>query len=213
MIFKSFCKFLAVGACLAGFAIGAPASAATISGQSSIDASVLPGATALPGISLTVDAGYVLADMTLNIDYDATKVSFNLASSTIDTGSGSQSIVGFLTTHAGLGGLPNYVDAPGMFSMGIVLDAPLPITGPVVIRTAFTLTGLLPGSGTSVAVYGSLGENSSFVPDEFNQSPNISALAAPVPEPHVWAMLFAGLGLVASVRARKSRAVSRAGHR
>lgn len=205
MTFRNLFKTLAGIACVSVGIAGGAAHATSITGESSAGSAVYAGQTAFPSVSLSLGPGYVLAAIDLYIDYDAAKLTFNLGASTINTGSGNQSLGDYLDSLAAplLGAGHNYNFEPGAFSSSVVLAVPQAMSGPVVIQAAFLPDGLAPGAGASVDIYGSLADNSRIDSDTFAQTPTVTLLAAPVPEPEAWLLFAAGIGLVGAVARRR----------
>jgi len=181
--------FVGVNSATAVAAIPAPTFAAS-------GASVASGGTGIAEFSVSFAPAYSLADLTLNIDYDFSKLSFDRAASTVSVGAAPAVSLGIFESTASLSANNN--PAAGQYTLVGTFDTPL-TASPLVFKTAFKLIN--GATSADVRFFGAVTSETGFLPDDFDKTVSISIAA--VPEPENWALLLAGLGVIgATVRRR-----------
>lgn len=163
----------------------------------------------MPTMAFTFHAPMELAGFTLNLDYDASLMTFNAGASTVSSGPNVATLAETFAALQGASTLGDFIlfpptSGPGAYSVsafyltGHFPVVPVPQT--VVFNAVFDLLpAFTAGTQGNVTFSGSL-EDTGFASHPFSAVATVTA----VPEPETWLMLLGGLGLLANrVRRRK----------
>ena len=155
----------------------------------------IPGATVQPVFSFDV-TGFEFASFDLILSYTSPLLSLDLGNSSVTVNGVSSSwasVLPFLTTASGAGSYEIH---------GFALEPAL-LTGPILLRPAFTISAGAPLGATEIQIEGSIGEQPLIGERSFSSVGIVTVTA--VPEPEVWLMFLGGLGMLALRRARLAR--------
>jgi hypothetical protein len=185
---------LAGGLCLA-FSSAAFAAAPPMIPVTVTPASGNPGSMVQPVFSFDV-TGFEFESFDLVLSYSAPLLSLDLGNSSVTvngvTGSWAN-ILPFATTTSG----------SGTYEVHAFAVSPTVLTGPIVLRPAFTIGNAAPLGPTQVQIAGSIGSEPAIGERYFDNTGTVTVTA--VPEPEIWLMWLGGIGLLAWRRARLQR--------
>lgn len=186
---------LAGGLCLA-FSSAAFAAAPPMIPVTVTPASGNPGGVVQPVFSFDV-TGFEFESFDLVLSYSAPLLALDLGNSSVTvngvTGSWAN-ILPFAPSTSGSGSYELHA---------FTLSPPTVLTGPIVLRPAFTIGNAAPLGATQVQVTGSIGSEPGIGERYFDSTVAVTVTA--VPEPEIWLMWLGGIGLLAWRRARLQR--------
>lgn len=200
---KKLALALALMATQAGAAVAALPSVSVQAGN----ASAAAGGTAVVDIDFMFSDGYPLLSLDLNVGFDALKLGWDRAASTVTILGSTQSLDALL---AALGSNPGPLDpsvvvndaVPGLLSFSASVPAAPALTGLLSLHAAFQLLPALgQGQSSGLTVSGMVVEDSLGAETAFALTPSVSA----VPEPAgVWLMVCGLAGIGALLRRRSA---------
>ena len=152
----------------------------------------IAGATVMPSFSLDVN-GYTFDSIELALTYTDPVLSFDLGNSTASYNGTTVSWAALMPSFFPLG--PTTAGDVSTFEFfAFQVNAPT-ITGPLVLRPAFTVRTGAPLGGTVIGISGTIATDPVFEERSFSTDATITVSA--VPEPEMWLLWLAGAGLIA----------------
>jgi PEP-CTERM motif len=207
---------LAGGGAQAGLTLDVEPEVPTVAVQGTTDGTAAPGGTAFTSFSIAFAGTYDFISVDMAMSYDPARLTFNPFLSSVSMSGTTVALPVFLTQLAQMEEAASPSDftfyagqkTPGnlFFGAGYTVEGSLPLTGSIVVTTAFDLSPSFEVGTQSLVHIGRLeftDFNLAFTSLASEQMPVSMAVTA-VPEPESWLMLLAGMGLLGAMAKRRT---------